>query len=272
MMVPQPTISAMELRAVEEVLEMGGGYVLNFNNRTFAGFFADLGIDIDHEYPEGSKANRLRTFLRSADAIRVAQALEALLNHRGSRDGDDSSTSLAKAKNIVARLRKTQVAMLPVTHAVDVLSLAYVHELETKVDQRLTAADLEGAITAARTMLEAVLVELERQLAGTPGDYKGDLPKQFKAVAKQLRIDDERADLDDNFKQVARGLVQVVNGLAPIRNKMSDGHARERKPETHHARVIVNAAKTVATFLVESYVVQRERGLLAPLAQKEPPR
>lgn len=148
-------------------------------------------------------------------------------------------------------------------------SLAYVHELESKIDQRLAAADLEGAIAAARTTLEAVLVELEKHLAGTPRDHKGDLPKQFKAVAKQLRIDDERADLDDNFKQVARGLVQVVNGLAPIRNKISDGHARERKPEVHHARVIVNAAKTVATFLVESYLVQRERGLLSSSLKTE---
>lgn len=262
-MTMQPTVSAMDLRAVEELFGVGSGYVLDFSNRTFAMFFADLGIDIDTEFPEGSKANRLRAFLRGADASRVAQALEALIERRGARKGDDASTDLVKVKNLIARLRKTQVSMLPVTRAVDVLSLAYVHELEVKVDQRLAAADLEGAITAARTMVEAVLVELERQLTTTPGDYKGDLPRQFKAVAKRLRIDDERTDLDDNFKQVARGLVQVINGLAPIRNKMSDGHARERKPEVHHARVIANAAKTVATFLVESYLVQRERGLLS---------
>lgn len=268
-MTTQPTVSAMDLRAVEDVFGMGSGYVLDFSNRTFAEFFADLGIDIDHEFPEGSKANRLRAFLRSSDAPRVAQALEALLDHRGTRDGDEASSNLVKVKNLIARLRKAQVAMLPVTRAVDVLSLAYVHELEIKIDQRLSAADLEGAITAARTMLEAVLVELEKQFVGAPGDYKGDLPRQFKAVAKQLRIDDERTDLDDNFKQVARGLVQVVNGLAPIRNKMSDGHARERKPEAHHARVVVNAAKTVAMFLVESYLVQRERGLLSASSKSE---
>lgn len=263
---PPPSVSAMDLRAVEDIFGMGSGYVLGFSNRTFAEFFADLGIDIDHLYPptEGSKANRLRMYLRESDAAQVARVLEALCQHRGTCDGDDASTNVAKVKNLIARLRKTQVAMLPITRSVEVLSLAYVHELETKVDQRLTAADLEGAITAARTMLEEVLVELERQLAGTPGDYKGDLPRQFKAVTKQLRIDDERADLDDNFKQVARGLVQVVNGLTPIRNKMSDAHARARKPEVHHARVIVNATKTVATFLVESYLVQRERGLLPP--------
>ena len=257
-----PAITTLELPAIEDVFGMGGGYVLGFSNRSFAMFFADHGIDIDRDFPEGSKANRMRAFLRSGEPGRVAQVLEALLEHRGVRVGDESSTQLLKVKNIIARLRKTQVAMMPVTRGIDVLSLAYVHELETKTDQRLAAADLEGAITTARTMLEAVLLELERQLTTAPGDHKGDLQRLFKAVAKQLRIDEERADLDDNFKQVVRGLVQVVNGLAPIRNKMSDGHPRERKPAPHHARVIVNAAKTVAMFLIESYVFQRDKGLL----------
>lgn len=272
-MTTPPAVNAMDLRAIEGVFGMSGGYVLEFSNRTFAEFFADLGIDIDQEFPEGSKAKRLRALLRSSDALRVAQVVEALLEHRGTRDGDNASTNIVKVKNLIARLRKVQIVMLPDTRAVDVMSLAYVHELEVKIDQRVTAGDLEGAITGARTVLEAVLVELEKQLAGAAGDYKGDLPKQFKAVAKLLRIDDKRKDLDDNFKQVARGLVQVVDGLAPIRNKMSDGHARERKPEAHHARVIVNAAKTVATFLVESYLVQRERGHIRcpvrPLSQVE---
>jgi hypothetical protein len=257
-----PAITTLDLPAIDNVFEMGSGYVLNFSDRTFAMFFADLGIDIDKDLPEGSKAKRLRTFLRSADHAKVARVLEALLEHRGARDGDETSTHLSKVKNLIARLRGTQVSLPASPVGVDVLSLAYVHELETKTDQRLATSDLEGAITTARTMLEAVLLELERQLTTAPGDHKGDLQRLFKAVAKQLRIDQDRTDLDDNFKQVVRGLVQVVNGLAPIRNKMSDGHPRERKPAAHHARVIVNAAKTVATFLVESYIYQREKGLL----------
>lgn len=262
-MTTEPEVTERELRAVEDVFAMGGGYVLDFTNRTFSEFFDDLRIEIGQEAAEVSKAKRLRAFLKSSDAASVARVLEALLDRRGTRDGDSASTNIVTVKNLIARLRKTQVAMPPMAREADVLSLAYVHELERKIDHRLSAGDLEGAITVARTMLEAVLVELEKQLAGKPGDYKGDLPRQFKAVARQLRIDDERADLDDNFKQVARGLVQVAHGLAPIRNKMSDGHARERKPEAHHARVVVNAAKTVAIFLVESYLVQRERGLIA---------
>lgn len=75
-----------------------------------------------------------------------------------------------------------------------------------------------------------------------------------------MRLDDENPALDENLKQVMRGFVTVVNGLAGLRNKISDGHAREFKPVPHHARVVVNAAKTVADFLVRSYSFQREKG------------
>jgi hypothetical protein len=255
------SVTTFDLPAIEAVLEMEHGYVLAFSNRTFAMFFADLGIDIETAFA-GSKASRLRDFLRGAEASSAARVLEALLKFRGEREHDPTSVHLKKYAAIVNRLRGVRVARVAAV-ATDVLSLAYVGELEEKTEQRLTKDDLEGAITTARTMLEAVLLELEVQLVGVRGDHKGDLQKLFKSVAKKLRIDEERQDLDDNFKQVVRGLVQIVNGLAPIRNKMSDGHARERKPAPHHARVIVNAAKTIATFLVESYRFQLEKGLVS---------
>lgn len=264
----QPTVTTFELLAIDSVLGMGGGYVLDFTNRTFAMFFADLRIDIDEEFPEGSKANRLRDFLRSSQPGRVATVLTALLEHRGDREGDEESRDLAKYKSVVGRLSSSGVAFSVATAQTDILSLAYVAELNNKTNQRLTAGDFDGAITTARTLLESVLVEIEERLTGRRQDHKRDLQGQFTVVRKLMRIDEERADLDANFKTVIKGLVQVVNGLAPLRNKMGDGHARERKPAAHHARFVVNAAKTVASFLVESYLYQSERGLLATQSTK----
>jgi hypothetical protein len=176
---------------------------------------------------------------------------------------------VATVKTLIRRLRNQQGSIGPAAASSAILELRYVHELGEKIEQRLEAQDLEGAITASRTLLEAALAALESGLTGAAGEYKGDLQKQFRAVAKQLRIDEERADLDDNFKQVVRGLVQIVNGLAPIRNKMSDGHARERKPLPHHARFMANAAKTVTAFLIDSYHVQQARKLI-PAPPQQP--
>ena len=43
------TMTSLDMRAIESILEMGGGYVLDLSNRTFTMFFADLGIDIDED-------------------------------------------------------------------------------------------------------------------------------------------------------------------------------------------------------------------------------
>lgn len=55
-----------EKRKLERALDMGGGYVLDFSNRTFEVFFLDsVGIEIyDDKYNHlsGSKANRMRAF------------------------------------------------------------------------------------------------------------------------------------------------------------------------------------------------------------------
>lgn len=154
------------------------------------------------------------------------------------------------------------VPLTSVPHAADVLSMEYVRELSGKCDDRMARGDYDGAVTVARTLVEAVLGELEHKISGSKQDYKGELPKQFKAVAKLLQMDTERVDLDERFKDVIRGLVVAINGIAPLRNKLSDGHARVRAPAPHHARLVVNSGRTVAGFLVESFLYQAERGTL----------
>src|SRR5690606_31810136 len=70
----------------------------------------------------------------------------------------------------VAKRRALGDVMLPEpAHATDVLSDEYVRELSGKCDSRLAADDLDGAVTVARTLLEAILSELELRLAGARG-------------------------------------------------------------------------------------------------------
>lgn len=251
------SLSAADLRIVEQVLDMGSGYVLDFSNRTFAEFFADLDVEIEPEEAGLSKAKRLRALLRSASTAECARVLHALLEYRGEQDGDDQRASIDKYRGIVSRLEGVAVPLSTAAVTPNVLTLAYVRELSDKAERRLAASDLEGAITVSRTLVEAVLEQLELRLTGQSGNYAGDLQRQYKAVAKILRIDDKDDQVDEGFKQIARGLVQIVNGLAAIRNMASDGHARHVQPQDRHARVAVNSAKTVASFLVEVYLAKR---------------
>jgi hypothetical protein len=71
---------------LDDVFQMGGGYVLNFSDRTFAQFFAEeLNIDIDDPtYARNgtSKGKRLRCFLQTVDKPTVVRTLNALWEYR----------------------------------------------------------------------------------------------------------------------------------------------------------------------------------------------
>ena len=86
-----PTASRRHIRTtdmlvIDNVFGMGDGYVLNFSNRTFSEFFAEeLGVDIDQprwSVDGGSKAKRLRTYLRHADRATALRTLQALWDYR----------------------------------------------------------------------------------------------------------------------------------------------------------------------------------------------
>lgn len=62
-------LKSSDIRLIDDLFEMGGGYVLDFSNRTFSEFFFDeLGVNIDDprfEVEGTSKAKRLRYYLRN---------------------------------------------------------------------------------------------------------------------------------------------------------------------------------------------------------------
>ena len=83
---PNAKIRSMDIPIIDWVFGMEGGYVLDFSNRTFADFFREeLGVDIDTprwSAQGGSKAKRLRYYLRQADRQTALDTLNALWEYR----------------------------------------------------------------------------------------------------------------------------------------------------------------------------------------------
>ena len=78
-------LTGIEKMKLENFLQMGSGYVLDFTNRAFQEFILDcLGIDIyddKYEYASGSKANRLREFWRKEPNYTVGKLLSDFLEY-----------------------------------------------------------------------------------------------------------------------------------------------------------------------------------------------
>jgi hypothetical protein len=136
---------------------------------------------------------------------------------------------------------------------------AFIDEQIKKSEEKIRDGDFDGAITNARSLLEAVLTEIERHLDNNASPYDGDLIKIFKRVQKLLNLEPGKIDLDASLKQVLSGLTTVINGVAGLSNQLGDRHVRTYKPSKHHALLVVNSAKTVVGFLFDTQNYQAVR-------------
>lgn len=104
------SITFREMQALEEFLEMSHGYVLDFTDRTFASFFADFQVDIDDSrYSEGhsgSKANRLRSFLKQESYYLVGRVIHELIEYAESYRPGHPKAEVCRA--IARRLLATE--------------------------------------------------------------------------------------------------------------------------------------------------------------------
>ncbi|MGO9447061.1 MAG: abortive infection family protein [Solirubrobacteraceae bacterium] len=121
------------------------------------------------------------------------------------------------------------------------------------------SGDPEGAITAARTLLESVCKTILDDLGESYGSGD-DLPKLYRVVSKALKL--APADYtDEQLRRILGGATTVVEGLGSLRNSEGDAHGRGRKsykPSGRHAGLAVNLAGSVAVFLMQTWEDRRE--------------
>lgn len=120
-------------------------------------------------------------------------------------------------------------------------------------------ADPEGAITAARTLLETVTKRILNEL-GRPHTEHDDLPKLFLNASEALNLAPSQHS-EPAIKAILGSGINLVNGLGTLRNRLSDPHGRGEKlpvkPSARHAKLAVNTSGAIATFLVETYLEQK---------------
>ncbi|MFN5994404.1 MAG: abortive infection family protein, partial [Betaproteobacteria bacterium] len=117
----------------------------------------------------------------------------------------------------------------------------------------------EGAITAARTLLETVCKHI-LDSAGESYDDAAELPKLYSQTATHLNLSPSQHS-EQLFKQVLGGCQTVVAGLGAIRNRHSDAHGKGSsglKPAPRHAELAVNLAGAMATFLLQTWEARRK--------------
>jgi hypothetical protein len=282
--VAKRTISALQRIITGNAIESLGRPLAPYRSGpTLVAFFNELGGNDTYSF-QGGFPSRWSYAESSLDGMngtdRLAQAFEAAVDPATYLDTDFKPEEAADYLNkylaydgfelVLAgkkyRIRQlgeplvaVEVQLQPKQHA----SHEFISEQIEKCHRKLRDEDYDGAITNARSVVEAVLTDVESRLDPAPPPYDGDLGRLYKRVQKVLNLDPDRPDISESLRQLLRGLVNIIGGLAPLRNKMGDAHVRTYKPARHHAKLAVNAAKTLLDFVYDSFEFQKGAGKIA---------
>lgn len=129
-----------------------------------------------------------------------------------------------------------------------------------KCEQKIATSDYDGAITNARTLVEAVMKKIVSE-SNSSYEYNGDLNKLFKEVKKIMNLDFNKAKNPEPIIQILSGITSIVQGIASVRNSMSDAHPKKYKPSKYHAKLAVNSAKTISEFLIDIFLYSEQESV-----------
>ncbi len=168
------SLDIADMRFLESALEMGGGYCLDFSDRTYADFFFQtLNIDIDAEeyrLEGGSKGKRMRFFLRTQPDHIVARLLHALQEYRSEmheRTGrSDNEAFAARFAAIITRLSASPMPLAtdPIERFSPDVTL---DELAAAIQRDVNAGSAETALDRLHTYCMKKFAYLIR--VGDPG-------------------------------------------------------------------------------------------------------
>lgn len=256
-MTREPAVTALHMRAIEPLLGMAAGYVLDFTNEEFAGFFADFKVNIDsptYAVHGTSKAKRLRQFLRVASPELCSKVLVELMRHRLAMPGppvtDDEVHAYMEVvveldggnADIVQALANRRSAAASSDGAIDLPhpeftaslldELAAPPEVPTMVTALITEAlvcERAGAFLAATILLGSAL---EAMCIGYGEQHRSAVLKAASVASGKAATSFDRWMLNDwiatlsSLGALSPNVVKYAHGLREFRNYIHPARAR----------------------------------------------
>ena len=220
---------------IEKLFEMPTGYVMDFSNRTFEQFIYDsLRINIyddKYNYASGSKANRLRAFLRDEPNYKVGQLLSALLEYWHTKAiVGEYGFELEKDKNIYNECLKI-AARLKEETIVDEIEV--IKEIEDDQDFNRLAKSIRESIDknepeVALDRLHTYLMKYTRQLCQ---NHNVEIKKNESLNAiygKYIKFLISTGKIESKMSEnILKYSINILESFNDIRNNKSFAHDNE---------------------------------------------
>ena len=259
------SLTMIEKRVLENFLEMGSGYVLEFGHHDF-GDLVQKAVSIDiysdkYIIRSESKANRLRAFWQIESDNLVGQLLNALIAYSkdtAQEPTEDEQKLADRYRKIARRLLNSSVNLEDIREKAELLDANHLaKQIQRMKDSVETDPSL--AIGTAKELIETccktILAKREVEIPAKP-----DIPTLTKATFKELNLVPEEIQKSakgaDAVKRLLSNLSTIAHNLAELRSLYGTGHGQHGSTSgltTRHAKLAVGAASTLAVFLFETH-------------------
>ena len=127
----------------------------------------------------------------------------------------------------------------------------YIKDISTRAMTDVDEKNYDSAITKSRTLLEEVFCYVIEKKSTIPSN-SGKMSELYKQVKNLYNMHGD-ANTDKRINTLLSGLEKIVSSIVDMRNNDSDAHgvgAKRIAIDEHHARLFVNAAMTMADFIL----------------------
>jgi hypothetical protein len=220
---------------LEGLLGMGGGYVLDFSNASFADFFGDLDIDIydEQKYPGfgDSKANRMRALWRSGSDVEVSASIAALADYVEARKATPGSSGFPGEDitgDQITRIREIATGLISAPTAGAVPTVTATH-----TDPAPAIFTTEATVSKNKIEIEIhedIYAHIGQYLA--TGDYFHAVEESYKLVREKLREITGKEKATDAF---AAANIEKLFGHQPASDAEKDFFEGRQVPQHGHS-------------------------------------
>lgn len=179
---------------------------------------------------------------------------------------DELAVVIVGGKAVLTRRQGSGAIVEPFIQKVETLNFDTV-QMEIARALPNLQEDPEDAVTAACSLIEAVCRSILVEL-GLPLPAKKDIDGLIRAIQEPLHLSPGRTDLpsevEADVRQILSGLTSVAKGIGALRTHGGDAHGREKgfkRIDPRIARLAINAASSLALFLIETWERQEKRSL-----------
>lgn len=161
---------------------------------------------------------------------------------------------LKKAGNFYKVVNVSGQIIQPET--IDKINHDFINQQIEKCTNKIQEEDYHGAITNARSLVEAIFIEIIERNEKKDIKNDGSIENLWSKVKKIMRLEIDKETLPEFVFQILSGIDTAIKGLAGLSNNAGDRHAIKFRTKKHHAKLAVNLSMTIADFLIDSWNFQ----------------